>query len=237
MFSGIFIVLLILTILSSREGNSIVTKKNFELVTPPCTTLLLFTFLIIVALTLTSCEQRTISKIPKNGIILAFGDSLTVGIGTAHTTNYPTVLAKLSGRTVINSGVSGEVTAQGLLRLPEMIAQTDPQLIVLLEGGNDILRNTAHRRIKSNLAAMIETAQENQIEVVLIGVPAKNILFTVAPFYKELADEYSLVYAEDLLSNLLRNPRYKSDAIHLNQQGYRILAESIHELLLSRGAL
>ncbi len=118
-----------------------------------------------------------------------------------------------------------------------MIEQTDPQLIILLEGGNDILRNKDHRQIKQNLAAMIEYAQQNHIDVVLVGVPAKNILFSVAPFYNELAEEYSLVYAEDLLSNLLRNPRYKSDAIHLNQQGYGILAESIHELLISRGAL
>lgn len=207
------------------------TKKNRY------TSLLVVISLMIVALSLTSCEQRTLTKISDDGVILAFGDSLTVGVGTTATTAYPSVLANLSGRTVFNSGVSGEVTAQGLLRLAEMIELTEPQLIILLEGGNDILRNTDHRRIKSNLAAMIETAQENQIEVVLIGVPAKNILFTVAPFYKELADEYSLVYAEDLLINLLRNPRYKSDAIHLNQQGYRILAESIHELLLSRGAL
>ncbi len=198
---------------------------------------LVFISLMIVAFILTSCEQRTITKIADDGIILAFGDSLTVGVGTPPATDYPTVLNKLSGRTVINSGVSGEVTAQGLLRLPEVIAQTDPQLIILLEGGNDILRNKDHRQIKQNLAAMIEYAQENHIDVVLVGVPAKNILFSVAPFYNELAEEYSLVYAEDLLSNLLRNPRYKSDAIHLNQQGYGILAESIHELLISRGAL
>ncbi|OEU72651.1 MAG: arylesterase [Desulfuromonadales bacterium C00003068] len=192
---------------------------------------------MIVAFSLTSCEQRTITRIPNDGVILAFGDSLTVGVGTPPTTDYPTVLAKLSGRMVINSGVSGEVTAQGLFRLPEVIEQTDPQLIILLEGGNDILRNKDHRQIKQNLAAMIEYAQQNHIDVVLVGVPAKNILFSVAPFYNELAEEYSLVYAEDLLSNLLRNPRYKSDAIHLNQQGYGILAESIHELLISRGAL
>jgi lysophospholipase L1-like esterase len=198
---------------------------------------LVFISLMIVAFSLTSCEQRTITRIPNDGVILAFGDSLTVGVGTPPTTDYPTVLAKLSGRSVINSGVSGEVTAQGLFRLPEVIEQTDPQLIILLEGGNDILRNKDHRQIKQNLAAMIEYAQQNHIDVVLVGVPAKNILFSVAPFYNELAEEYSLVYAEDLLSNLLRNPRYKSDAIHLNQQGYGILAESIHELLISRGAL
>lgn len=207
------------------------SKKDYQ------HSLLVFISLMIIAFSLTSCEQRTITRIHDDGVILAFGDSLTVGVGTTPTTDYPTVLARLSGRTVINSGVSGEVSAQGLLRLPEVLEQTDPQLIILLEGGNDILRNKDHRQIKQNLAAMIEYAQQNHIDVVLIGVPAKNILFSVAPFYNELAEEYSLVYAEDLLSNLLRNPRYKSDAIHLNQQGYAILAESIHKLLIARGAL
>lgn len=199
--------------------------------------LLLFTALLMFTIILTGCEQRQLTKIPDDGTILAFGDSLTVGVGTSAATSYPSVLAELSGRTVVNSGVSGEITAQGLLRLPKVIAQTAPQLIILLEGGNDILRNRDHRQIKSNLAAMIEIAHENHIDVVLLGVPAKNILLSVAPFYKELAEEYSLVYAEDLLSNLLRSPRYKSDAIHLNQQGYRLLAESINELLIARGAL
>lgn len=203
----------------------------------PINRLLFLISILAFSFTLTSCDNKKLTEIPNDGIILAFGDSLTVGVGSELSKSYPSVLAQLSGRTVINAGVSGELTAQGLLRLPEVITQTNPHLLILLEGGNDILRNRDHQQIKKNLAAMIEYAQENQIDVVLVGVPNKNILLTVAPFYNELANEYSLVYAEELLSNLLRNPHLKSDAIHLNQKGYQVFAESIYEILRSRGAL
>lgn len=190
-----------------------------------------------MVLFLTSCDRNRLTQMTDDGVILAFGDSLTVGIGTSASTAYPSILSELSGHTVINAGISGETTEQGLRRWANAIEEAEPQLIILLEGGNDILRNKKHHQIKQNLAEMIEYAQENQIDVVLIGVPAKNILFTVAPFYNELAKEYSLVYSADLLPDLLRDFSSKSDAIHLNQKGYKILAESIHEILVSKGAL
>ena len=194
-------------------------------------------WLVVILLLLTSCDRNRLTQMEDDGIILAFGDSLTVGVGTSPATAYPSILSELSGHAVINAGVSGETTSEGLGRWPEIIEQTAPQLIILLEGGNDILRNKNHQKIKQNLAEMIEYAQEKQIEVVLIGVPAKNILFSVAPFYNELAKEYSLIYSANLLPDLLRDANYKSDAIHLNEKGYHILAQSIHEMLIAKGAL
>ena len=182
-------------------------------------------------------DAPSLRYIPQDGIILAFGDSLTVGVGASDATSYPVVLAQLSNRKVVSAGISGEETRAGLARLPSVLDEATPNLLLLLEGGNDILRNKNLQQTKQNLAAMIELAQARGIEVMLIGVPAKKLFSDVHPLYEELADEYKLVFADDLLSSLLRSNKYKSDAVHLNDQGYRAMAESLHTMLIEYGGL
>jgi acyl-CoA thioesterase-1 len=182
-------------------------------------------------------DSISLTPIPEDGVILAFGDSLTVGVGTSGAYSYPAVLSQLSGHNVMGAGVSGEETAQGLIRLQKVMDEVKPGLLILLEGGNDILRNKNLHNTKQNLAAMIELAHARDVQVVLIGVPEKKIFSSVAPLYEELAEQYDLVFADDLLSGLLRDNEYKSDAVHLNQHGYRVMAESIHQLLVKHGAL
>jgi acyl-CoA thioesterase-1 len=185
---------------------------------------------------LTSCSDPRLSAVPPAGTVLAFGDSLTAGVGASAVESYPTVLAELSGRKVINAGVSGETTTAGLQRLPGLMTQHEPDLLILIEGGNDILRNQPFSAIRDNLADMIETAQQQGIPVVLIGVPEKKLFSSSAPFYAELAAEYDLVFDGRLLGSLLRTVSYKSDPIHLNAAGYRAMAEDLHELLEDNGA-
>lgn len=192
---------------------------------------------LLLPLLIGACENRSLRALPPDGVILAFGDSLTAGVGAEKDQSYPAVLAHLSGRRVINAGNSGELTAAGRQRLPRVMEAHSPDLLLLLEGGNDILRNRDLLQTKVNLAAMIELAHANGTEVVLIGVPEKNLFSRVAPIYAELAQEYELVYIPDLIGDLLRNPEYKSDRIHFNAAGYRAMAEEVHAILREHGAL
>ena len=195
-------------------------------------------WVFVIALNLSACSGApSLSYLPENAVILAFGDSLTAGIGASAANAYPSVLSQLAERNVVNAGVSGEETAQGVKRLAGVLKQVNPDLLLLLEGGNDILRNRDLRRTKQNLAAMIELAHSMEIEVVLIGVPEKRLFSSVAPLYEELADQYKIVLIDNLLASLLRKGQYKSDAVHLNKQGYRVMAESIYAVLVDRGAL
>lgn len=188
-------------------------------------------------LLLIACDSAPqLRPVPPQGVILAFGDSLTAGAGVDREHSYPAVLARLSGRRVINAGVSGEETAEGLARLPEVLYRTRPDLLLLLEGGNDILRNRSAEQTKNNLASMVELARRQGVQTVLIAVPAKSLFSDAAPFYRELAEEYQLVFEDDLIAGLLRRGGYKSDAIHFNRAGYRVMAESIYELLEEHGA-
>lgn len=182
------------------------------------------------------CTDPQLKPVPVDGVILAFGDSLTVGTGADPSKSYPSVLSELSGRHVVNAGVSGETTASGLQRLPEALAQTNPDLLILAEGGNDILRNHNPAQTKQNLAAMIELAQNQDVQVVLIGVPGKNLFLSAPSFYEDLAQTYQLVFDDRVIADLLHSPTHKSDPVHLNEKGYRVMAQAIYALLRDRGA-
>jgi len=192
---------------------------------------------LLTLLLLSACGEAKLTPIPQDGVILAFGDSLTVGVGTSAANSYPAVLAQLTGIPVINRGISGETTAGGRQRLAAVLSETNPDLLILIEGGNDILRNNKSAQTKANLAAMITLAKNQNIPVVLLGIPEKKLFSNSAPFYTELADEFELVFDHDLMADLLRTLSYKSDPIHLNSQGYRKMAEGIRDLLKENGAL
>lgn len=202
-----------------------------------CLRKLLLTLTLGCSILLEGCSEPELSYIPEQATILAFGDSLTVGVGTSTEHSYPAVLQLLSNRQVINAGVSGETSAAGLTRLPSLLDRYSPKLIVLLEGGNDILRNQSQQQLKQNLIAMIELSRQRDIELVLIGVPEKKLFSNSAPLYAELAEQYNLVHDNEIIADLLRTASNKSDPIHFNQQGYRKLALRIHQLMLNHGAL
>lgn len=198
-----------------------------------------FLLLIIVVggLLLTACSDPKLKPLTPGATIVAFGDSLTEGVGASEAVSYPSQLAQITGLNVVNAGISGETTDRGLARFEDVLEQHSPELVILLEGGNDILRNHNQIQTKQNLAEMIAIANRRSVQVLLIGVPEKNLFSAVADFYDELAEEHQLAYMRDDLSDLLKTSKYKSDQIHLNAQGYRVLAEKIAETLQAEGAL
>jgi lysophospholipase L1-like esterase len=84
---------------------------------------------------------------------------------------------------------------------------------------------------------MIEMAQADGVDVVLVGVPNRMLFNDSAAFYDELAEQFNIPLVDGELASLLRDARYKADPIHLNAEGYVLLAESIHEALVAHGAL
>ncbi len=196
--------------------------------------------LALSLLLLAACDSGPpkLAKLPAGGVVLAFGDSLTHGTGARAAESYPAVLQGLIGRRVVRAGVPGEVTAEGLARLPGVLQATAPDLLILIHGGNDLLRRTPQQRIAANLRAMVHLAQDREVAVVVIGVPDLGLIFgRSAEFYEQLAEELDLPYDGAALPAILKQPNLKSDAIHPNAQGYRKLAEAVAELLRKSGAI
>jgi len=198
----------------------------------------MYKFIIVfLVFILAACSEPPLKQLSHDSKVLAFGDSLTSGKGVSKAFNYPSVLANLTGLTVINSGISGETTTQGLKRIEKKLIEYQPDLVILLEGGNDFLRNKSHAQIKGNLAKMIEITQSLNIDLVLLAVPTKSVFLSPSEIYQDLAQKYEVVLIEDIVTDLLKNNEYKSDQIHFNQLGYQKLAERIHQVLIDEGAL
>lgn len=197
------------------------------------------TFVLLLAVIfLCGCgDRRQLSDLGTEGLILAFGDSLTYGTGVQSENSYPSALAELTGLAVINAGVPGEVTAEGLRRLPEQLKQHRPDLVIICHGGNDILRKLPLDQAENNLRTMIELSREAGVSVVLVAVPRFGVWKSSPDFYTRVADDLKVPIEEAILPELEFDPAMKSDPIHLNEQGYRKFAEALARLLKKHGAL
>ncbi|MDR2789523.1 MAG: arylesterase [Campylobacteraceae bacterium] len=168
-------------------------------------------------------------EIPQESVILAFGDSLTQGYGASASEAYPARLGKILSMRVINGGINGEDSHQAAARLPSLLDEIKPRIVILCHGGNDILRKYDLKETKQNLSFMITLMQSKNIDVIFVGVPSG--LFTDADnLYDELADEYDLIYDDSTLAKIIKTPSLKSDQIHPNAAGYDMLAQNLAKL-------
>lgn len=188
--------------------------------------------LLLVLLWSAGCDdQPEISALGSGDTILAFGNSLTHGTGAPRGDSYPRQLESLLGIEVINAGVPGELSDEGLERLPGVLDEYSPELVILCHGGNDMLRRRNLDELAGNLRAMIETCRAAGAEVVLVGVPRPGFTLEPPELYNDIAEEYAIPYDGDTLAELLSERNHKSDTIHPNAAGYRRLAEALAELI------
>ncbi len=178
-----------------------------------------------------------VSPLGNNDVVLAFGDSLTFGTGASPTESYPAQLQSLIGRKVVNGGVPGEVSADGLQRLPEVLEEVNPKLLILCHGGNDLLQKLNETGAAANVRAMIRLAKNKGIGVVLIATPKPGLSLAPPEFYAEIAKEFALPFNDDALKSILRNNGLKSDLVHPNARGYAQIAETVAKLLKKAGAV
>jgi acyl-CoA thioesterase I len=192
-----------------------------------------------LAFALASCGEKPppLPKLGADEVVLAFGDSLTYGTGAGAEEAYPKVLSKLINRPVVGAGVPGETTADGLERLPTVLDEVKPRLLLLCMGGNDMLHKVDPASIESNLRAMVQLAKAHGIGVVLIGVPTPELFGAPPQFYDRLAKDFSLPLEKKVLNDVLFDRSLKSDPIHPNAVGYRRVAEALADLLHKAGAV
>ena len=147
------------------------------------------------------------------------------------------MLASLTGRTVINAGVPGDTTRSGLERLPGVLDEYKPRLVLLCLGGNDMLRKHTEAATENNLRLLVQTIRASGAEVVLIGVPEPKLFGGAPDFYSQVAEDMQLPLEDDVFNEVLKDNRLKSDPIHANAAGYRRVAERMAEFLRETGAL
>jgi acyl-CoA thioesterase-1 len=174
-------------------------------------------------------------------LLVCFGDSLTAGYGTDPGESYPDVLQKLLDAQgykyrVVNSGISGNTTKDGLDRIARVIAK-HPQIVVVEFGGNDGLRGLPIEQTQANLAEIIEQLQKSGTEVALAGITlppdyGKDYIAKFNAIYTQMAKKYHLRLLPFLLKDVYGVPGdMQDDATHATAKGNKQVAVNVEELV------
>jgi acyl-CoA thioesterase-1 len=174
-------------------------------------------------------------------IIVAFGDSLTAGFGVPPGKSYPDDLQRLidAGKyryRIVNLGVSGDTTTDGMVRLPSVLA-LHPTLVILEFGANDGLRGLPVASARKNLADMIQSLQQSGARIVLAGMTlprnyGPEYIHSFEEMYVDLAKQFRLPRIPFLLDGVGGNPDLtQPDGLHPTAEGAQIVAQTVMRYL------
>jgi acyl-CoA thioesterase-1 len=165
------------------------------------------------------------------------GDSLTAGYGLDESQSFPALLkrrieAESYPFEVVNAGVSGDTSAGGLRRL-DWALNGNVRVLVVALGGNDGLRGLPVQEMKQNLTAIVQRAREKNVTVVLAGMEAppnygQEYATAFRSVFHDVAQTERVVLIPFLLDRVAGQSALNlGDGIHPNEQGTRIVAETV----------
>ena|SRR5919108_2151703 len=161
--------------------------------------------------------------------IICFGDSLTEGVGAAEGEDYPSALSRQLASPVVNAGRRGDTTADALQRLSDTLLSKNPRLVILLLGGNDFLRQRPRQETRKNLEEIVQRVQARGAIVAIVGMRLGLFTDEYARIFEETARQFGALYIPGVMKGILSDSKFRSDPIHPNGAGYRLIAERIAE--------
>lgn len=187
-------------------------------------------------------SQGKAQPVPAGSTVLALGDSLTYGTGASAEASYPTVLAELTGWNVVNAGVPGDTSAQALARLPALLAEHRPKLVIVSIGGNDFLRKLPESDTRANVHAACKLALDSGAQVLLVAVPRATVAaalgqMTDHALYAEVAKDLNIPLQREGWGEVLAQAELRSDQVHANAKGYAQFARSVQGTAAAAGLL
>lgn len=195
---------------------------------------LLFVAIVLVA----ACGGRAKEDaLPPGSRVVALGDSLTAGFGVASGEAWPELLANKTGWVVINGGVSGDTSSGALQRLPAILEEHNPVLVLVGLGGNDMLRRLPEEETVANLGKILAAIKAHGAKPVLLATPKPSAMGAVfqnlsaADFYRKAAEEQQVSLIEDAIAEVLSDTQLKGDPLHPNAAGHALLAQKIYDAL------
>ena len=164
-------------------------------------------------------------------VIICFGDSLTYGIGASRSMDFPSQLARMIQKPVINTGLPGDTTASALQRLERDVLSKDPDIVLITLGGNDFLNGVSKEVTFSNLKKIVESIQARGANVIIGGLKFPSRDQELSDGYEELVHQTGSMLIPNIFANIIGNPELMSDAIHPNNAGYTIIAKRFYEAM------
>lgn len=167
---------------------------------------------------------------PTGTTIVCFGDSLTYGTGADEGRDYPSQLAAMIGRPIINLGVPGETTTGALARI-DTVLEKEPRMVLLTLGGNDLKNRVPRQMAFDNLERIIRMIQDRGALVVIGGIDIPVYGRGFGSAYEELAVKTGSVLIPNVYTDIMGRANLMSDPIHPNSDGYTILAGHFYEAI------
>lgn len=203
----------------------------------------LFLITWLTALVAACGGEKSHAVIPTNATVVILGDSLTYGTGADKGQDYASLLASNTGWNVINAGVPGNTSANGLERLPDLLSEHKVDLLIVELGGNDFLQHLPEADTAKNLKAILTQSKAKNIPTLLLAIPAFSPIgaafgnLSDHPLYERLAQETHTPLIDDVFSDTLAKNSLKADPIHPNAEGYRMVEEGLRKALIKQGFL
>lgn len=171
---------------------------------------------------------------PQGSNIIVLGDSLTAGVGAGKGQGYVDELSRRMNVPILNRGRPGDTTSDALQRLGPDVLSHNPRIVILLLGGNDILRKHPIDQTFANLRTMIQKIQDKGALVILVGIASPMSGRYTSEFAK-LARETGCPHIPEILTGIMGKDELMSDPIHPNANGYRVIADRIEPVLRKHG--
>jgi acyl-CoA thioesterase I len=187
---------------------------------------------VVLATMVSTCSGERFDKIRNirsgGDTIVCFGDSLTEGVGAGEGEDYPALLSRELMMPTINAGQRGDTTALALERV-EAVLSKNPRLVIIFLGGNDFLRRTPIMETKNNLQEIVRRIQAGGAMVALAGMRLGLFTDEYARIFEETAERFGALYIPAVMNGVLSDSKLRSDPIHPNGAGYRLIAARIGE--------
>lgn len=190
--------------------------------------LLVIGLLSFLVIGLADCSKRDIKNIDSKGKnIICFGDSITFGYGVNPGEDFPSILAKRLDAPVINAGIDGDTSIEAFRRLQADVLSREPLLVIVEFGGNDFLRNISVDTTAKIISDTVDSIQKTGAMVAIADISAGMFMREYRSTLREIAREKGAIFIPGLLSGIITNPSMKSDFLHPNASGYKLVAEKI----------
>jgi acyl-CoA thioesterase-1 len=163
--------------------------------------------------------------------VIAFGDSLVEGVGASRGHDLVWLLSTRSGTPIINAGRRGNTTADALARLDRDVLARDPRVVIVVLGGNDLIRRVPREQTLDNLSRIVERIRARGAGVILAPVSLGVLVDQYADGYEEIAERTASVLVPDILDGILGHADMTADPIHPNDRGYDLMAARIEPAL------
>jgi len=179
-----------------------------------------------------ACAKKEVKNINSSGEnIICFGDSITFGYGVRPGEDYPSILSKMVNMPVINAGLDGDTSISAFKRIEKDVLDREPFLVLIEFCGNDFLKDISQDITVNNIRAMALKAQGQGAITAIVDVSAGLFLRDYRLKFSELARETGSIFIPAVLSGIITNPSMKSDFMHPNKEGYKIVAQRVYRAI------